>query len=172
MPRQSETPKTIREVDWMNVLSTFHQPGELTPAFSDCGGRLPLVSRIEVAYGDLDGDGKEEAVVSAFSCLSGTGGHDIFRVFRLDARGRVSSMPVHEKAALFRGKSSHFAGHKQLSLKGGKLVESFPLYREGDANCCPTGGGREIHFRWSGSAFEASEVKDDPPEARNRPNAN
>ena len=81
-------------------------------------------------------------------------------------------MPVHEKTAFFRGKSSHFAGHKQLSLKGGKLVESFPLYREGDANCCPTGGGREIHFRWSGSAFEVSDVKDDPPEPTNRLNAN
>ncbi len=172
VPRQSETPKTIREVDWMNVLSTYHQPGELTPAFSDCGGRLPLVSRIEVAYGDLDGDGKEEAVVSAFSCLSGTGGRDIFGVFRLDGRGTVSSMPVHEKTALVRGKSSHFAGHKQLNLTGGKLVESFPLYREGDPNCCPTGGGREIHFRWSGSAFEVSAVKDNPPEPKNRLNAN
>ena len=174
VPRQFEAPKTIREVDWMNVLSTYVQPGETTHTFSDCGGRLPLVSRIEVAYGDLDGDGKEEAVVSAFTCLSGTGGRDIFGVFRLDARGRVSSMPVHEKTALFRKKSSYFAGHKQLNLKEGKLVESFPLYRDGDPNCCATGGGREIHFRWSGSAFEVSDVKDDPPEQspRNRLNAN
>jgi hypothetical protein len=46
----------------MNVLPTYDQPGEITPHFPIAEADF-LVSRIEVAYGDLDGDGKDEAVV-------------------------------------------------------------------------------------------------------------
>jgi hypothetical protein len=41
-----------------------------------------------------------------------------------------------------------------LARDGDDLVETTPVYRNDDPNCCPTGGFDHRRFRWSGSQLE------------------
>jgi hypothetical protein len=38
-------------------------------------------------------------------------------------------------------------GHDQFSVAGDRLVQRFPIYRDGDPNAAPTGGTRRIEYR-------------------------
>jgi hypothetical protein len=46
------------------------------------------------------------------------------------------------------------AGYKiLLVLKGGDLVNTQPVYRKDDPNCCPTGGFDHERWHWNGARF-------------------
>jgi hypothetical protein len=52
------------------------------------------------------------------------------------------------KPALVRG------GYKLgLERKGADIVETDPIYKKNDANCCPSGGFAHTRWRWNGSKF-------------------
>ena len=40
-----------------------------------------------------------------------------------------------------------------LSVRGSDLVETTPVYRPGDPNCCPTGGYDHGRWHWNGRAL-------------------
>jgi hypothetical protein len=40
-----------------------------------------------------------------------------------------------------------------LMRKGADLVETNPVYRKNDANCCPSGGFDHVRWRWNGRTF-------------------
>ena len=47
-------------------------------------------------YHDLTGDGQEDAVVVASTCMTGTAGPDIHAVYKRDANGKVVELPFHD----------------------------------------------------------------------------
>jgi uncharacterized protein YecT (DUF1311 family) len=47
-------------------------------------------------YYDLTGDGQEDAVVVASTCMTGTAGPDIHAVYKRDASGKVVELPLHD----------------------------------------------------------------------------
>jgi hypothetical protein len=52
------------------------------------------------------------------------------------------------RVALVRG------GYKlSLGRAGGDLVETDPVYRKNDPNCCPTGGFDHTQWHWNGTRF-------------------
>ena len=52
------------------------------------------------------------------------------------------------KPALVRG------GYKLgLLRKGADIVETDPIYRKNDANCCPSGGFAHTRWHWDGRRF-------------------
>src|SRR5579859_841937 len=66
-----------------------------------CAGRTdtdycPAGLSLTVRYGDVIGDGGEEAIVEGSSCETGTAGPDIHRVYALKPDGSVAELPVPE----------------------------------------------------------------------------
>lgn len=122
---------------------------------------------IGIFYTDLTGDGREEAVVSGWSCWSGTGGPDVRGVFMLSATGTPERLPIEDHRYIVDGVnySDGFAGHQRLRVRDGRLIEIVPVYRRGDGNCCPEGGSRTFVYRWDGSIFVVQSVEIERPPA-------
>lgn len=158
------TDSLIRKVDFEKYLvMSMNLQEQCAPVYP----RDRWLSVDSIQYGDLNGDGKEEAVVRAFSCNSGTGGADILSVYSLNSFGELVELAMDISRGIFEGKnvyegSRHSSWYK---IENGKLVGVFGLYKEGDGNCCPTGGTRKVTYQWDGKKFVISKVDFIPPEA-------
>jgi len=159
--------KSIRNAD-LGAYVRAHV-GELNPDLADLGtdcgeGQQPVSSIAPAEYGDLDGDGEEEAAIVGFSCMSGTGGADFFGVLKLAADGTIVALPIEEPPKLFKGRNSldGLRGHLQLRIEKGRLLKVFPIYSGGEANCCPEGGERHFIYRWDGHKFLIDDIIDIP----------
>jgi hypothetical protein len=88
---------------------------------------------------DLTRDGKGDMAVTVFS--GGTAGDTAWVVFRRAGNGwKLAYAQLHAyKVGLFRS--------------GGDLIESQPIYRKNDPNCCPSGGFAQRRFHWNGKTF-------------------
>jgi hypothetical protein len=106
----------------------------------------PLVSTVRYGGGvdtlicrDLTGDGKLDMAFTVFS--GGTAGDTAWVVLRQSGEGwRVA----------FRQLDVYKVG---LTRAGRDLVESMPVYRRNDANCCPSGGFDHRRLHWNGRTF-------------------
>jgi hypothetical protein len=158
--------KGIRGVDLEKFLSTHY--GEVNAELdleTACGeGQKPIQSVAPAIYGDLDGDGQEEAAFVAFTCLSGSGGADLFGVLKMMPDGKLAALPIEPMPKVFKGKNTYEAlrGHMNLEIKDGRLVETYPIYEGGEANCCPEGGQRRFIYRWDGHQFVHDDMIDVP----------
>jgi hypothetical protein len=140
----------LQAVDWLAVLAA--EPG--TQADPDCppmpGGRVPCLSVPmggdlmvgyplvdNVLYGDLDGDGRDEAVIQLFS--GGTAGVIGFLVYR----------QAEPRPRLVTSQSGYKVG---LRIVDRQLVVDQPYYFGGDPNCCPTALNR-TPYRLVGDAL-------------------
>jgi hypothetical protein len=91
-----------------------------------------------VICSDLTRDGRVDMAVTIAS--GGTAGDIAFVVFRSTSAGW--------RIALNRG------GYKLgLVRLGGDLVQTQPVYRKNDPNCCPTGGFDHDRWHWDGDSF-------------------
>ncbi|MBF6600896.1 MAG: hypothetical protein IVW36_10350 [Dehalococcoidia bacterium] len=95
----------------------------------------------QVIYGDLTGDGIDEAVVPLAS--GGTMGNIAYVVLTPSGSG-VSALP------LPKGDAS--SGGVAVSVVGGKLVDTRPQYGPNDPNCCPS-MLRKTTYGWDGGKF-------------------
>jgi len=68
-------------------------------------------------YHDFIGDGQEEAVVVASTCMTGTAGPDIHTVYKRDANGRVVELPFRNGG----GDPSFKGSVRQLPIFGNAL---------------------------------------------------
>ena len=159
--------KSIRDVDLMAYIKTHL--AEISPDMADldttCGeGQAAVLSIAPIQYGDLDGDGQEEAAFEGFSCLSGTGGADFWGVLKLVPNGKIKVLPIEEIPKTFKGRdvSAGLRGHLVLQIHNGYLHQVLPIYNEGNANCCPNGGERHFVFRWNNQKFALQDVFDVP----------
>ena len=60
------------------------------------------------------------------------------------------------KLALVRG------GYKLgLARKGADIVETDPIYKKNDPNCCPSGGFAHMRWHWNGSEFRVVRTRHD-----------
>ncbi len=153
----SDVQQSIRSIDFETLLNTqfdYHTDCAVAPG-------VDTIKDFATIYADITGDGNEEAVITAWSCLSGTGGADVHVVYSLDNQGNPIRLPV-EESLVFEGKdySVGIAGHVKYGVEYGSLVMRMPVYRDGDANCCPSGGDRAFTFEWDGKSFVVSKVAD------------
>jgi hypothetical protein len=88
---------------------------------------------------NLTGDAVADMAVTVFS--GGTAGDTAWVVFRRSGgRWKLAYAQLHGyKVGLFR--------------RGTDLVESQPIYRASDPNCCPSGGFAQRSFHWNGTTF-------------------
>ncbi len=134
---------------------------------TECGeDQEPIRSLAAMQFGDLDGDGQDEAVYQGFTCMSGTAGVDFYGVLKMMPDGQIIALPIEEERKEFKGRHNLYEGlrgHLGLQIKSGQLVEIYPVYNGDEANCCPEGGERHFVYRWDGKQFVLDDVVDTPP---------
>jgi hypothetical protein len=159
----------IREIDLERFLKTRYaevQP-DLENLEQECGQGEQRIRGIKVIYGDLDGDGQDEAAYEGFTCMSGTAGVDFFGVLKRKPDGKLTALPIEAERKEFKGRrnlNEGLRGHLSLAVESGRLVEIFPVYPAGEPNCCPEGGERRFVYRWNGQVFVLDDIIDVPPE--------
>jgi hypothetical protein len=99
----------------------------------------PNEGLLSVACRDFTRDGKTDMEATFFS--GGTAGDVAWVVFR-----RVGSGWKLALARLHDYKLS-------IAFRGADIVETQPVYKKGDGNCCPTGGFDHLQFHWNGTKF-------------------
>jgi hypothetical protein len=94
----------------------------------------------DVFFEDVTGDGQRDLVV--FVTSAGSGAYGLIDIWeRTGSRYKAGIV-----ADLMPDQRAGYRGHDTYAAAAGVLRRSFPLYREGDPNCCPTGG--TAIFRW------------------------
>jgi Periplasmic lysozyme inhibitor of I-type lysozyme len=115
----------------------------------------PMVQEVEgtvrgADVADLNGDGSPEVYVYVES--AGSGSYGSLVAYSANNRKSLSGIylpPLSDQGQAAKG----YMGHDQFSIAGDRLVQRFPIYRDGDPNAAPTGGMRRIEYR-----LEAGEV--------------
>lgn len=160
----------IHGVDLQKFLNTRYlevQP-DLTYLKEECAEGQQPITEVGVQYGDLDGDGQEEAIYQGFTCMSGTAGVDFFGVVKMMPDGKIVALPIEGERKEFKGHHDLFhglRGHLRLEIKNGHLVEIFPVYaNENECNACASGGERDFVYRWDGHRFVLDDIIDISPD--------
>lgn len=125
----------------VNGIHHFYEPGE----DADERKHAPLISVDWVTYGDLDGDGEEEAVVEMNYSGGGTTNWDYLYVYKLQ-RGRPKLMARMQTGSRADG------GLVRAFVQEKLLVVDFADPEKRVAECCSAGFVR-VHYRWRDGAF-------------------
>ena len=96
---------------------------------------------------DLDENGFEELYLVTRSV--GTGSYA--RIYGYASNRDLSATPIYvpepsESDMAQGGAFFGYMGHDSIFMDEGRLYRKFPVYREGDENCCPTGGDRRLEY--------------------------
>ena len=122
-----------------NILTvfTFGLEGQDYRETFDITGKQVVDAETE----DLDADGCPELFVYTQSDGSGRYGNVYaFYVNTLKSMSQVHFPPVAEDPKINPG----YMGHDEFAVVETRLVQRFPLYKEGDTNANPTGGTRHV----------------------------
>jgi hypothetical protein len=106
-------------------------------ALLDLGRQTRLEVDDAVVYGDLDGDGAEEAVVHATCTYGANGAQDTVQVWALDDDGDpVLAASVDEPPARLTGPLPPSV--KTVVVRDGEVAVTWTHYDDDDPNCCPS----------------------------------
>lgn len=142
-------PADLRDVRWDHIplpapfcgVTGLVAPGDMVQAPSTEYGTVYVYRSVsEIEYADVDGDGRDEALVP-LNCHNGggtaagqLGSAELVvtaRAGRLEAMGTV--MP------LVNPDNWHVPLVRDIVVRPGRVTVTEAFYREGDANCCPSG---------------------------------
>ena len=96
---------------------------------------------------DLDGNGFDELYLITTS--SGSGSYAT--IYGFASNQDLSMTPIYvpeisEKDLLPEGVYYGYMGHDSIYVDHNKIHRKFPVYKKGDANCCPSGGGKTLSY--------------------------
>lgn len=96
---------------------------------------------------DLDGNGYDELYLITTS--SGSGSYAT--IYGFASNQDLSMTPIYipeisEKDLLPEGTYYGYMGHDSIYAANNKIYRKYPVYKEGDANCCPTGGNKTLSY--------------------------
>ncbi len=89
---------------------------------------------------DLNGDGKDEVYV--FNQSAGSGSYGLLIAYQYNG-SKLDSISLDE---LSEELSQKYLGHDSFAIDKKHLYRFFPLYKEMDPNCCPTGGMMKLKY--------------------------
>ncbi len=174
---QAQTISDIKKVDFGNFT---YQIGVSTIKMSDnlqvgaCPrrrGKLPLgsiwnVVPENIAYGDLDGDGKAEAIVAIFAnACGGTMITDEKILVYTLKNGRPTLLPEFSyiDEGCEKGKACDFSRSPvplvKYDAKEKAIIVENQFQTEDDATCCPS-LYRQTWYRWNGAKFVSFKKSD------------
>jgi hypothetical protein len=96
---------------------------------------------------DLDGNHEPELILVTTS--AGSGSYSRLQLYL--PRGKTLqplTLPQLSESLL-----KEYRGHDRFSLRGSVIVREFPIYRDTDPNCCPSGGLRRRFYLFDGKAL-------------------
>jgi uncharacterized protein YecT (DUF1311 family) len=100
-----------------------------------------------VLYHDFTGDGQDEAVVMAFTCLTGTAGWDVHTVFTRDTNGEVVELPLPEFASRNRAEFPLFGNANYiLEIEKGEIVARWRDQTDREPAI-------SVWYKWDGKEF-------------------
>lgn len=135
----------IRAIDGVHH---FYEPG-----LSNYGRKhAPLISVDSVTYGDLDGDGAEEAAVALNYSTGGTANWDYLYIYKLE-HGIPKLIDRLESGSRGSGGLVH------ISIRDGLLVLDFADADRRVGDCCSEGFIR-VRYRWQAGRFVESGPKE------------
>ncbi|WP_426478090.1 hypothetical protein ACP3T3_00985 [Chryseobacterium sp. CBSDS_008] len=102
----------------------------------------------DVLVGDLDKNGFDEIYI----VTQGVGSGSYESVFGFTSVKDQQLAPITIPALTMKG----YMGHDNFQLSGGKLKRTFPIYKDKDSNCCPTGGKNTIMYTLIGTKLVLS----------------
>ena len=160
----SKNADTIRGVDFSKAMNEI-AVAEGADECAETDQPTPHIAQTD--FGDLDGDGLEEAVVTAYSCLAGTGGVDLLAVFKLSGgtlKRVAMDFDLEKPLPPFKGRdvATGLRGHLGVKIRSGHLVLELPIYNPHDPNCCTSAGVRQFIFGWDGTKLALENVVDVP----------
>lgn len=136
----------------------------ITDGFTEVNETLQLeesdpISKVSIT--DLNKDGFDEIFIITKS--AGSGSYATIYGFSSNKDKSVSGIIVPEisqsdrmEGAIFNG----YQGHDSIYFSKNRLFRKFPIYKEGDENCCPSGGIKTIQYVLKpGEAYWRLEVK-------------
>ena len=100
-----------------------------------------------VAIEDLDANGYDEMYLVTKSVGSGS----YSSVFGFASNQDLSLTSIYlpdisENDIQPDGKYFGYMGHDSIYFKNNKMHRKYPVYKEGDPNCCPTGGDKTLSY--------------------------
>jgi len=110
---------------------------------------------------DINDDGFDELYIVTTS--AGSGSYATIYAFSSNKDKSVTpvyqpELPEKEREKVFKG----YMGHDSIYVSDDHLYRKFPVYKEGDANCCPSGGTKIIEYVLKqGEASWILEIKKD-----------
>ena len=131
--------KSIRDVAFVDLLGRE----------VECTGSTKID---HLAFADLTGDGVEEALIVASTCLAGTGGPDVHAVYTLDPEGRPKELEVPEPE---KHLTENVFGNANwtLSADQGALVARYSDTSERSEPLV-------VRYRWNGKRFAVESAKE------------
>lgn len=97
---------------------------------------------------DLNNDGFDEFYL--ITKAAGSGGYE--RIIGFASNNDLSITPVYvpkmtDHDLSTEGDYAGYMGHDSIYVDDKQLFRKFPVYLEGDANCCPTGGNATVGYQ-------------------------
>jgi len=93
---------------------------------------------------DINADGSPEIYVYVNSAGSGSYG----TLVAYSANNKKSLSGIYMPSLEDDKKNAvGYMGHDEFKIMKSTLSRSFPVYKEGDANCCPKGGTRQLQYK-------------------------
>jgi len=122
----------------------------VTDGFTEVNDTLYLeesdpISKISIT--DLNKDGFDEVFIITQS--TGSGSYATIYGFSSNKDKSVSKIIIPEISQSDLAEGSVFygyQGHDSIYVSKKKLYRKFPVYKEGDENCCPSGGHQTIQY--------------------------
>ncbi len=99
----------------------------------------------DVFTADLNKDGFDELYV--ITTAAGSGSYATIYAWSSNKDKSVTpvyirELPEKEQSEIFKG----YMGHDSIYVSGNRLCRKFPVYKDGDANCCPSGGTKVVKY--------------------------
>jgi hypothetical protein len=167
-PPTSKSGRSIHDVDVEDFVT--HHYSDLDPNLEnlkdECGEGQDPIRSVEIQYGDVDGDGQDEALYQGFTCMSGSAGVNYSGIVKLQLNDKLVGLPIAQIPDTFKGRNPFegLRGHVRWEIEDGRFVEIYPVYKRDECEACSEGGQRKFVFRWDGHQLVLDSIVDIPQE--------